>query len=223
MPRIRNWKDLRFYRPDSHAKYEHIDSLFSEQIDWTLIETMLPDMLRVALSVKKGKITPSAILRRLATYSRKNKLYFAFRELGRVIRTKFLLRYISDIEVRRMISVATNKSERFNQFADFLLFGGKGVIAENVRDEQRKVIKYNHLVANLVILHTLVTMSEALQQMANDGHTIDPAVLACFSPYQTEHINRFGEYELRSGQETTPLEPALNITFLEDAMSLLPI
>jgi TnpA family transposase len=184
---------------------------------------MLPDMLRVALSVKAGKITPSAILRRLATYSRKNKLYFAFRELGCVIRSKFLLQYISDIDIRRMISVATNKSERFNQFADFLLFGGKGMIAENVRDEQRKVIKYNHLVANLVILHTLVTMSNALQKMAADGHAIDPTVLACFSPYLTEHINRFGEYELRSSQEVTSLEPALNITFLEDAMNLLPV
>lgn len=223
MPRIRNWKDLRFYRPHPDVQYEHIDSLFKDEIDWNLIETMLPDMLRVALSVKAGKITPSAILRRLATYSRKNKLYFAFRELGRVIRTKFLLQYISDIDVRRMISVATNKSERFNQFADFLLFGGKGMIAENVRDEQRKVIKYNHLVANLVILHTIVTMSDALQKMADDGHTIDSTVLACFSPYLTEHINRFGEYELRPSQEITSLEPALNITFLEDAMNPLPV
>lgn len=223
MPRIRNWKDLHFYRPDPDTRYEHIDSIFTEQIDWTLIETMLPDMLRVALSVKAGKITPSAILRRLATYSRKNKLYFAFRELGRVIRTKFLLQYISDIDVRRMISVATNKSERFNQFADFLLFGGKGMIAENVREEQRKVIKYNHLVANLVILHTLVTMSDALHKMAEDRHAIDPAVLACFSPYLTEHINRFGEYELRASQEIASLEPALSITFLEDAMNLSPV
>jgi len=126
--------------------------------------------------------------------------------------------YISDIDVRRIISVATNKSERFNQFADFLLFGGKGIIAENVRDEQRKVIKYNHLVANLVILHTLVTMSEALQNMVDDGHDIDQEALACFSPYQTEHINRFGEYEFRSGQEMMSMEPALNITFLDDVM-----
>jgi TnpA family transposase len=218
MPRIRNWKDLRFYRADPDIRYEHIDELFTEQIDWTLIETMLPDMLRVALSVKAGKITPSSILRRLATYSRKNKLYFAFRELGRVVRTKFLLQYMSDIDIRRMISVATNKSERFNQFADFLLFGGKGMIAENVRDEQRKVIKYNHLVSNLVILHTLVTMSEALKKMVEDGHTIDQEALACFSPYQTEHINRFGEYELRSRQEITPMESAMNITFLDDVM-----
>jgi TnpA family transposase len=42
---------------------------------------MLPDMLRVALSIKAGHVTPSTVLRRLATYSRRNKLYFAFREL----------------------------------------------------------------------------------------------------------------------------------------------
>ncbi len=217
MPRIRNWKDLKFYRPSSDFRYEHLDSLFaSEEIDWKLIETMLPDMLRVALSVKAGKITPSAILRRLNTYSRKNKLYFAFRELGNVIRTKFLLEYISDISVRRMISVATNKSERFNQFADFLLFGGKGVIAENVRDEQRKIIKYNHLVANLVILHTLVTMSDALQAMADDGLYIDPSVVACLSPYQTEYINRFGNYKLKKGKPATSLDPALKITLFDE-------
>jgi len=29
-------------------------------------------------------------------------------------------------------------------------FGGESVITENVRDEQRKFIKYNHLVANLL-------------------------------------------------------------------------
>ena len=50
-----------------------------------------------------GTIMPSTILRRLATYSRKNKLYFAFRELGRVVRTTFLLQYISDLELRQVI------------------------------------------------------------------------------------------------------------------------
>jgi Tn3 transposase DDE domain len=43
MPRIRNWKDLRFYRPSKEVVYEHIDSLFHDNvIDWNLIETRLP-------------------------------------------------------------------------------------------------------------------------------------------------------------------------------------
>jgi TnpA family transposase len=36
-------------------------------------------------------------------------LYRAFRELGRVERTLFLLRYISNTEVRRMICAETTK------------------------------------------------------------------------------------------------------------------
>jgi TnpA family transposase len=92
-PRIRNWKNLHFFRPNPQVRYKHIDLLFTKQVEWDLIETMLPEMLRVALSIGAGRIKPSTILRRLATYSRKSKLYFAFRELGRVVRTAFLLDY----------------------------------------------------------------------------------------------------------------------------------
>lgn len=80
---------------------------------------------------------------------------FAFRELGRVIRTLFLLKYLNEPELRRTIHATTNKSEQFNDFAQWLMFGGDGIIAENLRHEQRKVIKYNQLVANMVILHNV--------------------------------------------------------------------
>lgn len=33
MPRIRNWKDLKFFRPDKHTNYKHIDPLFKDVID----------------------------------------------------------------------------------------------------------------------------------------------------------------------------------------------
>jgi hypothetical protein len=81
------------------------------------IATHLPDMIRVALSIKAGKIAPSTILRKLGAYSRKNKLYQAFQELGRVIRTHFLMQYLADPELRSTIQPATNKSEAFNGFA----------------------------------------------------------------------------------------------------------
>ncbi len=91
MPRIKGWKHLTFYRPNKTARYEHIDDLFSFTIDWDLITTHLPDMLRIVLSIRARRICPSAILRRLTTYSRKNRLYQAFAELGCAIRTTFLL------------------------------------------------------------------------------------------------------------------------------------
>src|SRR3954464_11067164 len=82
------------FRPSKTSRYSNVDSLFTDVIDWSLIETHLPDMLRVVLSIRAGRISASTILRKLGTYSRKNRLYQAFQELGRVIRTAFLLRYL---------------------------------------------------------------------------------------------------------------------------------
>jgi len=78
-----------------------INSLFAEPADWKLIAGSLDEMLRVAVSIRAGKPLPSAILRRLGSYSRHNRLRQAFRELGRVVRTDFLLNYINDLELRR--------------------------------------------------------------------------------------------------------------------------
>ncbi len=59
-------------------------------------------------------------------------------------------------------------------------------------------------------------MTNSLQRMAADGHRIDAEVLASISPYQTEHINRFGNYELNTNQEVEPLEPVMSISLLND-------
>ena len=201
MPRIRNWKDLKLFRPSKGSRYRHIDALFSDAIDWSLIETHVPDMLRVVLSIRAGRIAASTLLRRLGTYSRKNRLYQAFQELGRVIRTAFLLRYLNDADLRRLIQGATNKSESFNRYVQWLFFGGEGLIAENDRDRQRKMIKYNHLVANCLIFHNVQAQERIVRQLADEGQEFGDATLARLSPYLTEHVNRFGTYRLDLGRE----------------------
>ena len=211
MPRIRNLKDLILFRPDKNTHFQHIDALFSESIDWSLIQRHLPDMLRVVLSIQAGKIAPSTILRRLGTYSRKNKLYFAFRELGRVVRMAFLLNYFHDANLRQTIQAATTKSEEFHEFTKWIAFGHQGTITENLRHEQRKVIKYNHLVANLLILYNVDEMTRVIQELLKEGHYVNEEVLPLLSPYRREHINRFGSYTLDMDQEVTPLRVAAKL------------
>ncbi|MFZ1527151.1 MAG: Tn3 family transposase [Ferruginibacter sp.] len=195
MPRIRNWKHLTFYRPSRDTHYEHLDELFTDTIDWGLIATHLPDMLRVVVSIKAGRIVPSTILRRLSTYNQQNTLYQAFRELGRVVRTIFLLEYLGDEELRVTINAATNKNESFNRFVQWLAFGGDRTITENDRDAQRKLVKYNHLVANCVIFYNVFAMSRVMADLERRGEVIHDAALAALSPYITSHINRLGHYE----------------------------
>jgi Tn3 transposase DDE domain len=56
--------------PEGLAELEALhNELFSDTVYWDLIETHLPDMLRVVLSVTAGMIRPSTLLRKLGTYT----------------------------------------------------------------------------------------------------------------------------------------------------------
>ena len=123
LPRIRNWQDLVFYRPvHVPTGTQHIDTLFADDaVDWQLIETHWPDLMRVVLSMRAGRISSVALLRRLGNESRRNRIYRAFRELGRAVRTIVLLRYLSEPELREGITAVTNRVEAFHGFARWLM------------------------------------------------------------------------------------------------------
>lgn len=194
LPRIRNWKDLILARPDRNATYEHIAPLFSGTIDWKLIETHWRDLMRVVVSIRAGKVLPSTLLRKLGNYSRKNRLYRAFREVGMVVRSAFLLRFASDMDLRRHITAATNKAESYNGFADWLFFGGDGVLSENDPEEQEKRMKFKELLANSLILQNTADMTQALRSLAEEGYPLRREDVARLSPYLTAHVKRFGDY-----------------------------
>ncbi len=144
-------------------------------------------------------------------YSRKNRLYQAFRELGRVVRTAFLLSYISDMELREQITATTNKVEAYNGFSKWLFFGGEGIIADNDPEEQEKVIKYNDLVANAVIFHNVVDQTRILRELKQEGFPVNREDVATLSPYVTSHIKRFGDYIIDLDTVPEPIDSSLPI------------
>jgi len=205
MPRIRNWKKRILYRATADDQYAHVDALFTGVIDWHLIRTHWQDLMQVIISIQQGQVLPSMLLRKLRYDSRKNRLYRAFRELGRVIRTRFLLQYIANPALRRQVHSVTNQVEAYNRFSKWLFFGDEGRIKHNDPIEQEKRIKYNDLVANLVMLHNVMDMTRILRQLQQEGYPVNRAILARISPYLTEHVRRFGEYILDLSQVPEPL------------------
>lgn len=207
MPRMRNWNKVTLCRPDAGAVYKHIDSLFTDTINWALLEKHWQDLMQVVLSIQAGKVLPSMLLQKLGVHNRQNKLYKAFAELGRVMRTIFVLEYLSSLELRQQIQAATTLVERYNEFVGWLNFGGDGVIRVDDPVEQEKRIKYLNLVANAVMLHNVVDITDALQTMRVNGHTVNKKLIARISPYITQHIKRFGEYFLDMDELPPPLDP----------------
>jgi TnpA family transposase len=163
-------------------------------------------MIQVVLSIQACVVMPSMLLRMLGTSNRCRRLYRAFRELGRVERTLFLLRFISSVDVRCTIRVETTKIEGYNDFLDWVSFGGP-VIKRGDPVEQEKQLKYASLVASAIMLSNIADLAEALAAMAEDGQPVTPDLVACLSPYMPEHIHCFGQYVLVHGPTAKPPQP----------------
>jgi len=64
----------------------------------------------------------------------------------------FLLEYISDPSMREEINAETNKVESYNNLSDWISFSSRFIAATNDTVQMEKAIKYNSLIANMVML-----------------------------------------------------------------------
>lgn len=211
MPRIRNWKDLRFYRPAPDVHYRHIEVLFTDTIDWELIETHWQDFMQVALSIYTGRISSALLLRKLGHWSRKNRLYVAAQEVGRVKRTMYLLRWISDAALRSGVTAGTNSVEGYHALTKWMQFGGEGIITENDPDEQQKRARYLGLLTSALIFWNVAEMTRVIGDLVEEGYPVQQEDLAFLSPYLTRHIKRFGDYTLHTELTPGPIAYALDL------------
>ena len=63
------------------------------------------DVLRIAYSIKTGYVSCDMVMSRLGSYSRQNSVARALKEMGRIEKTIFLLKYMSNESLRREILV----------------------------------------------------------------------------------------------------------------------
>ncbi|RTL47062.1 MAG: Tn3 family transposase [Burkholderiales bacterium] len=212
MPRIRGWKELKFYRPDREARYRHIDRIFTDVVDWNLIRDHWEDLMQIAISIQAGRISSPLILRKLSSDSRHNRVFAAARELGRVLRTIYLLRWINSKEMRQEVTSQTNKIESFHAFSKWLDFGGD-VVAENDPAEQQKTLRSKDLVATAVILQTTADMMKVIEDLIANGYDLNEEDLTFLSPYG-KYAKRFGTFAL---DPKKPAEPWLREALYRNA------
>ena len=159
--------------------------------------------------IQSGRVEASWILTRLNSYSRRNIIYRAFRELGRVLRTIYLLRWIDSEELRRTVTHEANKTEHFHDFAAHLNIGSRGVLRTNSPVDQEKAVIANQLLANSVIAQTVVDQTRIIQQLKREGYPFALSDAKHLSPYLTRHLLRFGKFTARC--ETEPLPENLGL------------
>jgi TnpA family transposase len=103
MPRIRSWRELNLYRSERSQYSLRCDPLFSGTVNWSLIRERYDLFTQLSVAIQSGTLAPSAVLGRINSYSRRDRFGLALQELGKAVRTTFLLDWIMDDSMRRVV------------------------------------------------------------------------------------------------------------------------
>jgi TnpA family transposase len=178
--------------------------MFGGTVNWALIREHYPQLMQLTLAIQGGALAPSAVLARINSYSTRNRFALALQELGKAVRTTYLLEWIMSDSLRRTVHKGTTKIERHHKFAKHFAFGGNGLFRTNDPADQEKAIVYNELATSAVALQTVVDQTQALYALKSNGVPINLADLGFLSPYPTSKLKRFGDYPTTLMPEAMP-------------------
>jgi TnpA family transposase len=90
----------------------------------------------MAGSLKLGLVQAAGLMRTLQTNDRPTRLARALEELGRIIKTLYMLRYIDDTAYRRRILTQLNRGESRHELARTIFHGKRGELRQRYREGQ---------------------------------------------------------------------------------------
>ena len=193
-PRIADVGGARFWRIDSTADYGALDKLASHKAKTGIIAEHWDDLLRLAGSLKLGFVQAGGLMRTLQTNDRPTRLARALEQLGRIVKTLYLLAYIDDEAYRRRILTQLNRGEGRHQLARVVFHGKRGELRQRYREGQEDQLGALGLVVNAIILWNTIYMDAALDQLRGEGIGVRDEDVARLSPLVHEHINMLGRY-----------------------------
>ena len=132
-PRIRKVQKQRIYRINTHYDNGAIGPLVSRgdrQIKMDPIVETWDRMRQFYATLQRGHTTASVALKRLNSMSRKNRFYFANRELGPIFKTEFILDYMSQPPLRRQIRRGLLNGDHLHSLARDVAFTKRGRITK---------------------------------------------------------------------------------------------
>jgi TnpA family transposase len=191
-PRIRAVGGTRLWRIDRTADYGALNDRARHPIRTDRIRDHWDDLLRLAGSLTTGTVPAESLIRTLQRGDRPTKLGRALQELGRIMKTRFVLNYLDDATYRRRILTQLNRGEGRHTLARVVFYGHRGELRQRYREGQEDQLTAVGLVVNAIIVWNTLYLERAIDATRAAGHPVDDADIARLSPLVHAHLNVLG-------------------------------
>ena len=195
-PRIKDIYSQKLRLPDMDlaSELKNLEPILAKRsINWDLIRQQYDQMVKYATALRLGTADTEAILKRFTKQNVKHPTYLALCELGKVVKTIFLCKYLSDEAMRIEANSGLNVIENWNSANDFILFGNGREFASNNIEHQEITSLCLHLIQNSLIYINTLMFQDILSRKkwldlmtAEDFRAITPL----------EHVTPYGSFNL---------------------------
>ena len=212
-PRIKSYHEQILYtfkdmsRKVYDSKGYKILPAKSMNVNEQVIIEQWDQVLRFLCTIKLRETLPSNILKRLNSYSRQHPLHKALKEVGRVYKTYFLLRYYDELPLRQDIEKQLNRIELTHLFAHAVFFGGNQEFNYATKEEQDMALGCRHLIQNVIVLWNYMFVSQKLSEitdLSERQQQIDSLKNSSIMTWQ--HVNMHGEYDFKVNINQIPFD-----------------
>jgi TnpA family transposase len=168
------------------------------QINVDRIRSQKRSVLRVLLSLIMQENTQSNIIRKLNSHTRYARLKSALFEYNKIFKSIHVLNLIDDMELRKAIRTARNRTEAYHQLQGIIrkiytgVFKGKKIVDNRVSAHAVR------LIANCIIAYNSIILNTVYEKMVKEG--VEREVIEEFSrisPIAWAHMLFTGRYSFK--------------------------
>ena len=195
MPRLKDLASQQLYAPEGREVPEGLRPLFSGTVDLDLIREQWDPLVRVAASLKNRIVPAHVIAKRLVSAGSGNRLAKALTHLGRLVKTTYLLGFIDDPALRRMVGLQLNRGEFRQKLARHTFFANQGEFRSGDYFEIMNKASCLSLLSNAILVYNTVHIGNILDQAQAADRVFPPEAIAHVPPLLFDHVIVNGTYD----------------------------
>ena len=174
---------------------------------------------RILASLANKNSSQSTIVRKLSSFSKKNKTLKALIELDKIILSIYMLKYINSIDMRRSVHRVLNRGEAFHQLRSALFqVSGKKILGKSEKALEVSN-QCNRLLTCCIIYYNATLLSELLRQAEAKGDQSLCEKIKRLSPVAWQHISFLGNFVFSAISEPIDIKGIIEKALLETGVT----